>query len=573
MLQRGGIPTIPGMQPTPPNITAGPTAPERHRWRRGATAVLALSLLAAACSSGTAESSPSTIEPDPTTTVAEPVESAPEVTAPETSTSENDASEPATPTDLEAALGELDARGFDGVIAVRQGDDITTRAFGDADREAGIVNDAETVFDIGSISKQFTAAGILRLEMDGLLSVDDTLGTHIDGLPDEIAAVTLHQLLTHTGGFPVGYGADDDPIGRDAFLELTAIAPLNAEPGERFEYSNVGYTLAGMVIETVSGQPYENYLRSAIFEPAGMLDTGYLIPDWDDQSIAVGYIDPAGDRFGRPAEQNWADDGPGWHLRANGGLLSTAADMIRWDVALQGEAVLDADAKATFFAPHVLWDGIGVPYGYGWILVPRTDGAPVAFHAGSNEVFYAEMLRVPDADVGVFIVTNSYEDVDGDVAFALAEAVLGAELAIDPEAAAGGEEPVATGPADVCGFGSLSVDTFPDHPEIAALPDSPSGAAASLLLELLAESDQTSRFAFVADHVTAELVGGDPATLASTIEILGAEFGAFEIVAILQESETRFHLPVEGPSGEVLVFSFGFDEAEPERLACLGISD
>ncbi len=554
------------------NESLHPT-PSRPRWRLAAIA-LAAAMLAAACSSDSADDATTTTEVETTQTT----ESSPSMTeaAAEAEPQDTVAPEPieetTTGNELAEALDALEARGFDGVVSVRQGADITTRAFGEADREAGTPNDAETVFDIGSISKQFTAAAILRLEMDGLLSVEDTIGDHVDGLPDELSGITLHELLTHTGGFAVGYGADDDPIGSDAFLELAGIVPLNAEPGERFEYSNVGYTLAGIVVEEASGQSYESYLRSAIFEPAGMFDTGYLLPDWDDHTIAVGYIDPEGERFGRPAEQNWADDGPGWHLRANGGLLSTAADMLRWDVALHGDEVLDAEAKAKFFAPHIEQTDFGVPYGYGWIVVPRTTGDPLIFHGGSNGVFYAELLRVPDADVGVFIVTNSSVDADADVAFALAEAVLG-DLAIDPAVDSVDEQPIESAVVDVCGFDRLSVDTFPEYPEIAALPDTPAGSTAAMLLDLLAESDTASRLAFVADHVTSDLVAGNPAGLAATIEILGAEFTDVEVLTILQESDTRFHLPVEGPFGEVFVFSLGFDETDPERLACLGIAD
>lgn len=384
--------------------------------------LLSLALIAAACSSSSSASDTASTEPPAANTETTAPPSAAEVEPP-TST-------PATTSpELEAYFDQLKASGFSGVVAVREGPDITSRAIGVADRENDVQVDAETVFDVGSLTKQFTAAAILRLEMDGRLSVNDTLGEHVPGLPDDKAALTLHQLLTHTAGLPVGLGADDEAIGRSDYIALVSETPLLSEPGERYAYSNVGYSLLAIVIERETGQLYEGYLRSALFEPAGMEDTGYVLPEWEGHNIAVGYDKETGDRFGRPDEQGWGEDGPYWHLLGNGGILSTAGDMLRWDQALTGDLVLDEAAKEKLFAAHVRMDPSGEAYyGYGWQIIPLPTGKPLIKHDGGNHIFYADFLRLVDEDVTVFMATNSSQDSDGDIVFEVANHALDGAL-------------------------------------------------------------------------------------------------------------------------------------------------
>lgn len=405
------------------HINDDPDPNPKQRIRMLPFAVLiCLALIAAACSSNSSATGP-TDTTTPPTTATPPTTTEPETSAP-----------PTTSAELEAYFDALEASGFGGVVAVREGPNITTRAFGTADRGNDVPVDDDTVFDIASITKQFTAAAILRLEMDGRLSVDDTLGEHVPGLPDDKAAITLHQLLTNTAGLPGGLGLDDEPIGRSDYLDLVSETPLLSEPGDRYEYSNVGFSLLAAVIEFETGQPYEQYLRTALFEPAGMLDTGYVLPEWDGRTIAVGYYNSStppqfrrpnhvGDLFGRPNEQTWDVDGPYWHLHGNGGLLSTAGDMLRWDEALLGVDILDATAKTKYFAAHVPQDD-EVYYGYGWQIIPTATGSPLITHSGGNHIFYADFLRLVDDDVAVFMATNSSHDADGDVVFEVANIVL-----------------------------------------------------------------------------------------------------------------------------------------------------
>lgn len=445
--------------------------------------LLSLALIAGACSNGDPTTEAASADPPVATTVAPepPTDNGHQSTPPADPAPPS--SEPQIESDLEAYFDDLETSGFNGVVGVREGSDITTHAFGTADRENDIPVDAATVFDIGSVTKQFTAAAILRLEMDGRLSVGDTLGEHVPGLPDDIAALTLHQLLTHTAGLPAGLGPDDDPIGRSDYLALVGETPLVSEPGARYEYSNVGYSLLAAVIEFATGEPYEAYLQSSLLEPAGMGDTGYLLPDWEGHAIAVGYDHANGARFGRPNEQPWAVDGPGWHLRGNGGILSTAADMLRWDEALGGDLVLDAAAKTKLFTAHVPEGPDGEShYGYGWQILPTPTGPPLIKHDGGNHIFYADLLRLVDHDVAVFMATNSSQDSDGDVVFVVANHVLDGEL--EKMFETGSDTCVESLPNVVVECGQLTVPVDYDEPGgesillpyvvLPALGDSPS---------------------------------------------------------------------------------------------------
>jgi CubicO group peptidase (beta-lactamase class C family) len=218
-------------------------------------------------------------------------------------------------------------------------------------------------------------------------------------------------------------GADDERVDRDQYLRLVAETPLVRPPGTGYGYSNVGYSLLAAVIEVVTGDSYETYLHDALFEPAGMASTGYVLPDFDPQDVAVGYV--GDEAMGRPNEQPWADDGPYWNLRGNGGILSTAEDMYRWHLALLGDDVLDEASKAALYARHTR-EGPGADsfYGYGWALIPTGNGSWLVTHNGGNGIFFADFLRFLDEDITIFLATNAARRRDEDAAYRLAAAML-----------------------------------------------------------------------------------------------------------------------------------------------------
>lgn len=295
------------------------------------------------------------------------------------------------------------------VAAARNGRLVHCRGFGLADRERRIPARCDTVYDIMSITKQFTAAAIMKLAMRGELRVTDPIGEFLGPVPADKHGITLHHLLTHTAGLDdEAIGADDyDPASRETMLRVVLRSKLRSSPGAEFRYSNLGYSVLAAIIEKVSGVGYERFLARHLFAPAGMTRTGYVLPRWKRDQIAVEY-DEHGRPQGRPNEHPWAPDGPYWYLRGNGGLLSTPRDMFRWHRALEGTRVLSGDAKRRMFKPHVavgLRNGYKLYYGYGWGIV-RAGGRWVIEHDGGNAWSFGVFARFPDSRVMVFWISN-----------------------------------------------------------------------------------------------------------------------------------------------------------------------
>ncbi|MHC5003020.1 MAG: serine hydrolase [Planctomycetota bacterium] len=334
---------------------------------------------------------------------------------------------------LDEHLSRLEGVGFSGAVAVARDDGIVLeKGYGPADRESGRPVTADTVFTIGSITKQFTAAAIMTLQMRGALAVEDRITDYFDDVPPDKRSITIHQLLTHTAGFPPAIGDDfDTSATRDRFLREALSVELRFPPGEGYEYSNVGYSLLGIIVELVSGEPYEHYLRTHLFTPAGMTRTGYLLPEYEEAELAVGYRD--GERWGTFRGRPKLADGPSWHLRANGGLHSTVGDMMRWDRALRGETILSADAKARMFAPHADEGGGQSFYGYGWAIFRTPWDTSLIAHNGGNGIFSADFRRYVDDGFVIYAVTStaSFAPVDI-VTGALADIVTGRPVPAPP---------------------------------------------------------------------------------------------------------------------------------------------
>lgn len=310
--------------------------------------------------------------------------------------------------ELDGQMRRLAEKGFSGILFVARGGRVVLKkGYGTADREAAAPYTAETVFDVGSITKQFTGAAVLKLEMQGKLSTADSLSKYLKGVPADKAGITLHHLLTHTAGLVPALGRDYDGLSRDEMVKKAMASKLLAAPGVRHEYSNVGYSLLAAVVELASGQSYERYLRENLFAPAGMTETGYLIPKWKREKLAVGYGKDGG-RWGTPLDHPWDKDGPYWNLRGNGGILSTVGDLYNWHLALEGEKVLSKEAKAKYFAPHVREEPGGVSfYGYGWVVQKTPRGTSLIWHNGGNPFFFADFRRYTDENVVLIVATNS----------------------------------------------------------------------------------------------------------------------------------------------------------------------
>ena len=308
---------------------------------------------------------------------------------------------------LDEHMKMLASGGFSGVVLfTRSGETLLSKGYGEANQAKRLPYSVNTVFDIGSLTKQFTGAAILKLETQGKLRVTDRLKQYLAGAPPDKADITLHHLLTHSAGFAPGLGDDYEAINRDEYTKLALSSKLRFTPGERFSYSNAGYSLLGIIIELVTGQPYEHYLHDQLFKPAGMSKTGYRIPKWNPNELATGYSKD-GSAWGTPLDKLWAADGPYWHLRANGGILSTVGDMYKWHLALAGEQVLSRTAKEKYFAPHIAMQPQGKSfYGYGWAIEKSPIGANVIAHNGSNGIFYATFFHDVDEKMVLIMASN-----------------------------------------------------------------------------------------------------------------------------------------------------------------------
>ena len=245
-------------------------------------------------------------------------------------------------------LSRITPFGYSGAfLLAKNGEILLNKGYGMAIRDKGIPSNSETVFCTGSVTKQFTAAGIMKLEMMGKLKTSDPIARYLPDVPPDKKQIPLHYLLTHTSGIGSGEGGDYEVVGRDETVKKILAQPLRSEPGKEFFYSNSGYSLLAAIIERVSGQSYEEFLRANLFLPAGMHLTGYVLPDWKDKVIAHWYV--VDEDNGTPLDKPF----PYWNLLGNGGILSTTEDMFRWNRALKGDAILSAEVKKKLWTPFL----------------------------------------------------------------------------------------------------------------------------------------------------------------------------------------------------------------------------
>jgi CubicO group peptidase (beta-lactamase class C family) len=309
----------------------------------------------------------------------------------------------------DAYLERLEALGFSGAaLLVEDGRTVLRKGYGISDREAGVAITTASVFSLGSITKQFTAAAILALEAEGRLSVHDSIGEYFSDVPPDMRRITLHHLLTHSSGLESDFAPGDfDAVGRerDTYVRRALDSELRFAPGTGYEYSNAGYSLLAAIVEIVTGEPYEEALRELVLLPAGMEETGYRIPQWDSARVAVGYRE--GERWGTILERIQEPGAPFWQLRGNGGLHTTLGDVERWDRALETDSVLPAAARVAMFTPYVPEDPDSMSfYGYGWAIEERPGHGTLIWHNGGNGIFLAELHRWVDEGLTVFVVTT-----------------------------------------------------------------------------------------------------------------------------------------------------------------------
>lgn len=323
---------------------------------------------------------------------------------------------PKTAGKISAYLDKLEQVGFNGSVLVELGGKpVISKGYGFRNAAQKQKNTPDTVFDIGSITKQFTAAAILKLEMQGKLSTDDKITKYFTDVPADKSGITIHQLLRHASGLPGVVGGDFDKISESEFIAKVMQTPLKFESGARFSYSNVGYSLLAMIVEKVSDKTYEQFLYEDLWHPSGMEITGYSRPAFSKDRVAIGYREDQ--VWGRPNEREWAGDAPYWHLKGNGGVLSTTEDMYKWHLALLSDKVLSKEAKRKYYHPQLRPDENENPYyAYGWDILKTPRKTILTRHNGTNRVFYADMYRFIDEGAAIIMLSNkAHQDFLGTV--------------------------------------------------------------------------------------------------------------------------------------------------------------
>ncbi len=308
-------------------------------------------------------------------------------------------------TKIDSYLTEGVANGFSGSILIQADDQIIlNKGYGLANKERSIKNEINTVFDIGSNTKQFTSAAIMRLEEKGLLNVEDSLAMFFDNLPKEKRQITIHQLLTHTSGLQESIGGDFDLIPEDQFIEEVLNSNLVFAPGSSFNYSNIGYSLLAKIIEETSGQSYESFVKEQFFDPIGMRQTGYQLPEWDVNNLAHGYnrnIMHQGTMISRYQEQGEVS----WHLKGNGGLQSTNMDLLNWLREINSGAILSPQSIEKWTTPYV--KEINNYYAYGWGVYDPQQRENVIYHNGGNGAFSNTIIWDMDTNDMIIFSCNS----------------------------------------------------------------------------------------------------------------------------------------------------------------------
>ena len=294
--------------------------------------------------------------------------------------------------------------GLSGTLLVeKDGAVILHKGYGWADRGRRVPATTRTPYHLGSLAKQFTASAIYQLEARGRLSTADSLAKWFPEAPPDKRGITIDQLLHHTAGFAyLPRGSFGDTISVDSMVHEHFGIPLAFPPGERYQYSSPGYNLLAAIVEKASGRSFEEYLRTEIFAPAGMSatsfedDTSRWVPALRTRSYSgVNSTDP------QVFPVRFVPKSMG-----AGSVVSTAADLWKWEQAIRGARVLDTEALAKQFAPGPVSSPTS-HYGGGWQIVTSRRGTQVVLHGGDFGGFNTMMSRFLDEHATIVVLSNA----------------------------------------------------------------------------------------------------------------------------------------------------------------------
>jgi D-alanyl-D-alanine carboxypeptidase len=382
-------------------------------------------------------------------------------------------------------------------IVTRNGEPVFRAARGLANVELGVPLKPDSVFRIGSVTKQFTSAAVMMLVEQGKLSLDDDITTFFADYPTKGRHISVEHLLTHTSGiksytglpaWPAAWGRDFTTSG---LIDFFKNEPTDFEPGEKYLYNNSAYFLLGAIIEKTSGLSYPDFLARHIFTPLGMADTRYGDTRPIVRNRAQGYDElPTGAL--NAAYLSMTQPG------AAGALISTVDDLARWDQAVSAGRLLKPESWARIFTPYRLRNGTSTSYGYGW-SVGVHDGRPVLEHGGGIHGFSAYVLRLPKDGVYVAVLSNSAGRDTATLARKLAALATGRPL-VDPPA-------ITMTAAELSAYvGVYEFDTVKATVTAAGngltmtRPGSPPAALVPMALDEFFIRDSFSRFHFVRDQ-------------------------------------------------------------------------
>jgi CubicO group peptidase (beta-lactamase class C family) len=284
---------------------------------------------------------------------------------------------------------------------VKDGQIVYAKGYGLANVEHNVAVKPETVFQSGSIGKQFTAAAVMLLVEEGKISLDDKINKYFVDAPTTWSGITVRHLLTHTSGmgdYPRDFDLRADYTEDELYKKIKS-APLAFQPGERWAYSNLGYVTLGILINKVSGKFYGDFLQERVFKPLGMM-TARIISEADIiPNRAAGY------RLVKGEIKNHEWVSPSVNTTADGALYLTVYDMAKWDAALYGEKLLKKTSLEQMWTPVKLNDGKTHPYGFGWLL-NEINGKRIVEHGGAWQGFKAFIARYPDEKLTVVVFAN-----------------------------------------------------------------------------------------------------------------------------------------------------------------------
>lgn len=291
---------------------------------------------------------------------------------------------------------------FNGVVLVaKDGKILLHKGYGWRDVEKQVPHDENSIFQIGSITKQFTATIVLYLQEKGKLTVKDKLSKYIPDFPNG-DSITIAQLLSHTSGIynytnSMKFMESEavNPIRLDSLIRTFKNKPLDFKPGTRYSYSNSGYILLGYIIQKVSGKPYEQMVREVIFRPLQMRQSGFDFKALNDPRKSTGYLAMEGDTVAATI----VDSSTSY---AAGSIYSTAADLYKWHNALYTENIVKQSSLKQ------AWTPVKNRYGYGW-TVDSIKGKFVVMHNGGIFGFTSDMLRVAADSTCIILLSNKPE--------------------------------------------------------------------------------------------------------------------------------------------------------------------